>query len=122
MFRFGVAALLMFALVGCVKTRIAAQDFQSGTFTVCGNNHAAISDLNAKAAEQCPSGARPLRCAEEKYGTASYAHANAYGGQGYANAYGYSTTKDLVGNCCEFACPTAAAPGAERGTVPLSSR
>jgi hypothetical protein len=122
MLRIVSAAVVMLAVTGCVKTRVAAQDFQSGTFTICGNNHAAMSDLNAKAAEQCPNGARPLRCAEDKYGTATVANAHAYGGPGYANAYGTSTTKALIGNCCEYACPVAAAPGFERSPAPVSSR
>jgi hypothetical protein len=119
--RLASAAIVMIGLAGCVKTRVAAQDFQSGTFTICGNNHAAIGDLNAKASEQCPS-AKPLRCAEDKYGTQTHSTASVYGGQGYANGYGSSTTKALIGNCCEYACPTAAAPGADRGTLPLSNR
>jgi hypothetical protein len=114
MLRLGVAALFMFALVGCVKTRVAAQDFQSGTVTICGNKNAQLSDLNAKAAEQCPA-ARPLRCAEEKYGTQTHSTASVYGDQNWAAGSGHSTTTDLRGNCCEYVCQaTAAAPGARQ--------
>jgi hypothetical protein len=114
MLRLGVAALFMFILVGCVKTRVAAQDFQSGTVTICGNKNAQMSDLNAKAAEQCPS-AHAVRCAEEIYGTQSHSTASAYGNQNYAFGSGHTTTTDLRGNCCEYVCQaTAAAPGARQ--------
>jgi hypothetical protein len=106
--RFAVAVFAGLTLAACVKTRVAAQDFTTGTFTICGNNKAGMEDLHAKARETCPAGPRPLRCAEQVYGSTGSAYANAYGSSGY----GVSSSHALVGNCCEYACPAPETPGA----------
>jgi hypothetical protein len=112
MSRFALAVLAGFTLAGCVSTHVAAQDFTTGHFTICGNNKAGMEDLNAKARETCPAGPKPLRCAEQAYATQTHSSGSAYGQSGFAAGSGTTTTHALVGNCCEYVCPTRGTPAA----------
>jgi hypothetical protein len=110
--RFAVVVLAGFTLAGCVSTHVAAQDFTTGHFTICGNNKASMEDLNAKAQQTCSAGPKPLRCAEQAYGSKTHSTGSAYGQSGFAVGSGTSTTHALVGNCCEYACPLPGGPAA----------
>jgi hypothetical protein len=90
MLRVGIAVLLMFTLVSCVHTpltRIAAEDFGTGSFTICGNSQARAADLKAKALYVCPGGPTPVRCAEQSYGSVGGGYAYQYGNSAVADAY-----------------------------------
>jgi hypothetical protein len=128
MLRLGIAVLLMFALVGCASTRVAAQDFQARTFRICGNRYAQMSDLNTAASiylrdmqnvkDWCPA-ARTVRCADERYGSTSSVYVGGYGN----HAYGVGESTDLIGNCCEYQCttaPAAAPTTAAAGATPTA--
>jgi hypothetical protein len=84
------------ALIGCVHTRVAAVDYETGQVAICGNNHAGPDDLMARAAEVCPTGPKVLRCAENVSGSATF-----------FNAYG-AVSAPIRGNCCSYACPALA--------------
>jgi hypothetical protein len=96
----------LWGLTGGLLNRISRSAQGRGAFTICGNAKADMAALNAKA------GPKPLRCAEQVTGSASYSQAHAYGQPGDGSAYGMSTTTDIRGNCCDYACPQPLAPGA----------
>ena len=88
-----VVGILVFG--GCASTRVASQDFTTGSLVICGNKYAELADLSAKAAQTCKN-PQILRCAEQKYGSQTTATGSTY--------VATATTKDLTGNCCEFQC------------------
>jgi hypothetical protein len=88
--RLVAAALVVLAVSGCVKVRVASQDFTNNTFVICGNKNAGSDDLDKKAREVCPAGPSTLRCGDKAYGSVSFD-----GG----------VTKDLYGLCCDYKCP-----------------
>ncbi len=48
-----VGAGLLGLVVGCASAHVAARDYQTGVFTVCGNKHADMNTLNEEAAKVC---------------------------------------------------------------------
>lgn len=109
MARYVVAVFAVFAVLvlnSCASVHVQSQDFTTGDVVICGNKHATMDDLNAKANEVCKRPPQILRCAEQQYGTHTTSTASAYAyAPNAATASGSSTTKALVGNCCEYQCP-----------------
>jgi hypothetical protein len=94
-----------FGLLSCATTigdaHVAARDYTTGIFMVCGDDGLPQENLNARAATVCTGVPTPriLRCADHVTGSSSYSFGH----------FGGST--EVVGNCCEYQCPIPAEVG-----------
>jgi hypothetical protein len=88
-------------LAGCTHVHVAAVDYTTNQFAVCGSDYAWQLDLDKKAGEACSAGPTTLQCFEQSQGSATTAVVN--------GRYGFAATSDVKGKCCIYACSTAVA-------------
>ena len=86
-------ALLSVAFLSCAAPPVVTtQDYQLGTFTVCGSPQASNADLGQRAAQVCTTQApQELRCSKG----VTYTPVGIHG------------AVPTTGNCCDYGCPPA---------------
>ncbi len=86
-------ALLGVAVLSCATPPVVTtQDYQLGTFTVCGSPQASNAELDQRAAQVCTTQApQTLRCSKG----VTYTPVGIHG------------AVPTTGNCCDYGCPPA---------------